>query len=135
MPTTTELTIRLEDRPGTLGRVCHALADHKVNIVAFQAARAEGSAVVRLVVDNTATARKALDNEGVDYQETEVAQVKCPSRPGELARVASRLGDAEMNINYAYSGVDPSTSTPVIIFGVAEAGQAAVILDRTAAAA
>jgi len=135
MPTTTELTIRLEDRPGTLGRVCHALADHKVNIVAFQAARAEGSAVVRLVVDNTATARKALDNEGVDYQETEVAQIKCPSRPGELARVASRLGDAEMNINYAYSGVDPSTSTPVIIFGVAEAGQAAVILDRTAAAA
>jgi len=49
--------------------------------------------------------------------------------------VASRLGDADININYAYSGVDPSTSTPVIIFGVAEAGQAAVILDRTAAAA
>ena len=51
MPTTNELTIRLEDRPGTLGRVCHALADHKVNIVAFQAAREEGSAVVRFVVD------------------------------------------------------------------------------------
>jgi len=135
MPTTNELTIRLEDRPGTLGRVCHALAEHKVNILAFQAVRAEGNAVVRFVVDNPATARKALDNEGVDYQETEVAQIKCPSRPGELARVASRLGDAEMNINYAYSGVDPSTSTPVIIFGVAEAGQAAVILDRTAAAA
>jgi hypothetical protein len=135
MPATTELTIRLEDRPGTLGRVCHALADHKVNIVALQAAREEGSAVARFVVDNTATARKALDNEGVDYQETEVAQVKCPSRPGELARVASRLGDADININYAYCGVDPSTSAPVIIFGVAEAGQAAVILDRTAAAA
>jgi len=91
--------------------------------------------VVRFVVDNPATARKALDNEGVDYQETEVAQIKCPSRPGDLARAASRLGDADININYAYSGVDPSTSTPVIIFGVAEAGQAAVILDRTAAAA
>jgi len=135
MPTTNELTIRLEDRPGTLGKVCHALAEHKVNMVAFQAARAEGSGLVRFVVDNTATARKALDNEGVDYQETEVAQVKCPSRPGELARVASRLGEADININYAYCGVDPSTSTPLIIFGVAEAGQAAVILDRTASAA
>jgi hypothetical protein len=135
MPTTNELTIRLEDRPGTLGRVCHALADHKVNIVAFQAARAEGSGLVRFVVDNPATARKVLDNEGVDYQETEVAQIKCPSRPGELARAASRLGDADININYAYCGVDPSSGAPVIIFGVAEAGQASVILDRTAAAA
>jgi hypothetical protein len=134
MPTTTELTIRLEDRPGTLGRVCHALADHKVNIVAFQVARVEGSGLVRFIVDNPATAKKALDNEG-DYQETEVAQIKCPSRPGELARVASRLGEADININYAYGGVDPSTGTPVIIFGVAEAGQSAMILDRNASAA
>jgi hypothetical protein len=135
MPTTSELTIGLEDRPGTLGRVCRALADRKVNIVAFQAARAEGSGLVRFVVDNPAAARKALDNEGVDYQETEVAQIKRPSRPGELARAASRLGEADINIDYAYCGLDPSTSTPVIIFGVAEAGQAAAILDRTAAAA
>jgi hypothetical protein len=49
--------------------------------------------------------------------------------------VASRLGDADININYACCGVDPSISVPVIIFGVAEAGEDAVILDRTAAAA
>jgi prephenate dehydratase len=36
MPTTKELTIRLGDPAGTLGKVCRALADHKVNIVAFE---------------------------------------------------------------------------------------------------
>jgi hypothetical protein len=67
MPTTKEFTIHLEDRPGTLARVCRTLADYNVNIVAFQAARAEGSGLVRFVVDNASAARKALDNEGVNY--------------------------------------------------------------------
>ena len=42
MPTAKELTIRIEDRPGTLGKACRALADHGVNIVAFQSVRSEG---------------------------------------------------------------------------------------------
>jgi hypothetical protein len=49
--------------------------------------------------------------------------------------VASRLGDTDININYAYCGVDPRTNIPLVVFGVAEAEQAAVILDRVAAAA
>ena len=36
MPTAKEFTIRLEDRPGTLGKVSRALADRGVNILAFQ---------------------------------------------------------------------------------------------------
>src|SRR2546430_10048776 len=134
MLTARELTIRLGDRPGTLGRVCRALADHKVNIDAFQSIPLEGRSLVRFVVDHP-QAGKALDNEGLSYIETEVAQVRLPYRPGELARAATRLGEANININYAYCGVDPSTNIPLVIFGVAEAGRAAVILDRTAAVA
>jgi len=135
MPTARELTIRLGDRPGTLGKVCRALADHKVNMIAFQSIPFEGNSLVRFVVDHPEAAKGALDNEGVSYIEAEVAQVRLPHRPGELARAASRLGEADVNINYAYCGVDPSTNVPLVIFGVAEAGQAASILDRSAAAA
>ena len=135
MPITKELTIRLEDRPATLGKVCQALAERNVNILAFQALPAEGNSVVRFVVDNPATAKKALDNQGLSYTEMDVAQVKLSHRPGELARAASRLGEANININYAYGGVDPSTNAPLMIFGVTEAEKAAAILDRTAAAA
>jgi len=135
MPTTKELTIRLEDRPGTLAKVCQALAERKVNILAFQSVPAEGESVVRFIADNPATAKKVLDNQGLRYTETDVAQIKLPHQPGELARAASRLGEANININYAYGGVDPSTNAPLMIFGVREAGQAATILDRTAAAA
>jgi hypothetical protein len=135
MPATKELNIRMEDRPGTLGKICQALADRKVNILAFQSIPAEGNSLVRLVVDNPAAAKQVLDNQGLSYIETDVAQIKLQHRPGELARAASRLGEAEININYAYCGVDPSTNAPLLIFGVTEAGQAAMILDRSAAAA
>jgi hypothetical protein len=136
MPASKELTIRLEDRPGTLGNACRALADRKVNILAFQSIPAEGgSSLVRLVVDNPTTAKTVLDKQGLSYTETEVAQVKLAHRPGELARAASRLGDANINIDYAYCGIDASTDAPLLIVGVKEVGKAVTILDQLTAAA
>ena len=135
MPKSKELTIHLEDRPGTLGKVCRSLAERGVNIVAFQSVPSERNSLVRLVADDPATAKKVLDNQGLSYTEADVAQVKLPHRPGELARVASQLGEANININYAYGGVDPMTNTPLLIFGVREVEQATVILDRATAAA
>jgi hypothetical protein len=76
-----------------------------------------------------------LDSEQLTCTEAEVVQVKLPHRPGELARVASRLGEADININYAYCGSESGTNVPLIFFGVAEVGKAAPILEQTAAAA
>lgn len=58
MPTAKELTIRLEDRPGTLGKACRALADYRVNIVAFQSILSGEKGLVRFVVDDPARAKK-----------------------------------------------------------------------------
>jgi hypothetical protein len=135
MPTTKEFTIRLEDRPETLGQLCQALADQSVNILAFQSFPLEnGKSSVRFVLDNPAAAKKILDGRRADYTETEVAQVRLAHRPGELARAASRLGLAGININYGYCGADPDGKATFLIFGVAEAGKAAKILDQPAAA-
>jgi len=135
MPTTKEFSIHLEDRPGTLGKVCRALADRNVNIIAFQSAPIEGKSLVHLVVDNPTTARTVLDSEKLSYKETEVARVTLPHRAGELARAAERLGDAKININFAFCGSEPGRNEPVLYFGVADAGRAATILDQAASAA
>ncbi len=131
MPTSKEFNVLLEDRPGTLGKLCRALADRGVNIVAFETFKT----TFRFIADNPITAKTALDSEKISYTEAEVAQVKLPHRSGELARAASRLGEANININYAYGGVEPGTNAPVVIFGVPEVGKAVAILDQVAAAA
>jgi len=135
MPITREFTLSMKDQPGTLGKVCQALADRGVNILAFQSMPCEGKNLVRFVVDNPTTAKSVLDTQKLPYKEMEVAQTKFPHRPGELARAASQLGEANINIDHAYCGLDPGTNTSFLIFGVAEAGRAAKILDKTAAAA
>jgi hypothetical protein len=91
-----------------------------VNIVAFQSVLSKGKGLVRFVVDDPARAKKTFDNEGLSYQETDIAEAKLSHPPGELARAASRLGEADINIDYAYCGVDPKTNTPLLIFGVVE---------------
>ncbi|PYU32495.1 MAG: amino acid-binding protein [Acidobacteria bacterium] len=134
MPKSKEFAIRMEDRPGTLGKVCRALADRGVSILAFQSLPTGGESLVRLVVDNPTTAKTVLDTQRLNYTEAEVVQVKLAHRPGELARAASRLGDANININYAYCGVEAGTNAPLLIFGVAEVGRALTILEQVAAA-
>ena len=134
MPTTREFSLRMEDQPGNLGKLCLALADRGVNILAFQSAPFEGKSLVRFTADNPTTTKSVLDSQKLAYTETEVAQAKFANRPGELARAASQLGEAKINIDYAYCGIDSSSNAPVLIFGVADAGRAAKILDKASAA-
>jgi hypothetical protein len=135
MPITKEFTVLLEDRPGMLGKVCQALADHEVNILALQSFPTRGKFVIRFIVDNPQTAKTVLNNERLTYAETEIVQIKILHRPGEIARLASRLGKANININYAYCGLEPDTNAPLVFFGVAEVGEATSILGHAAAAA
>ena len=93
-----------------------------------------GRSAVRLVLDNPAASKTILDRQRTDYRELEVATVTLAHRPGELARVAARLGEAGINIDYGYCGVDPSTSGTMLLLGVADAGKAAKVLEQAAAA-
>ena len=135
MPKTKEISVHMGDHPGTLGKFCRALADGKVNILGFQSIPSERKSLVRFMVDNPTAAKSVLDTEKLKFTEAEVAQVRLPHRPGELARAASQLGEAEININYAYCGIEPNSNASFLIFGVAEVGRAVKILDKVAAAA
>src|SRR5258708_31013943 len=114
MPTTKEFTIRLEDRPGALGKLCQALAEQSVNILAFQSFPLEkGKSSVRLILDNPAVAKTILDRQKTDYTETEVAKVTLTHRPAELGRAASRLGEAAIKVDYGSCRGCPSTNAPM----------------------
>lgn len=135
MPITKEFIVLTEDRPSTLGKVCRALADREVNVLALQSSRIEGKSVTRFIVDNPKTAKIVLHGEGLTFVETEIVQIKIQHRPGEIARLASLLGEAHIFIDYAYCGLEPDTNAPLVFFGVAEVGKAARILEQAARAA
>jgi hypothetical protein len=135
MPIIKEFTIRLEDRPGTLGKLCQTLADQDINILAYQQfAQEKGQGSVRLVVNNPEKTKTALNQQHADFSEAEVVKVMLANRPGELARVASRLGEEGININHGYSGAEAGVNASFLILGVADAGKALRLVEQAAAA-
>jgi hypothetical protein len=56
MPATKEFTVLIEERPTAFGKVCRALAESGVNILALQSFQIGGKIVTRFV-DNPPTAK------------------------------------------------------------------------------
>ena len=101
-----QLTVSLENRPGTLAHMAKVLADAKVNITALlnSTAGAQGSAQV--VVDNVNKAKKALGDAGLLYTEGTLEQFELDNKPGALAQLAGRLAKKAVVV-LALSGYPP----------------------------
>ena len=129
-----EFTVAIEDKPGALGKCFNALAARGVNILAFQSYVEEGESVARMLVDDPATANSVLGGIPMIFEETDVAIVRLPHRPGELGRAAERLGEKKINIDYSYCGVEPGAELVLLVFGVDNVSQASATLDALAQA-
>ena len=81
-----EFTVTIEDKPGALGKCFLALAERGVNILAFQCYVEERESLVRFLADNLASAKAVLGGLRMNFEETDVAGVWLPNRPGELGR-------------------------------------------------
>ena len=127
-----EFTVTIEDKPGALGKCLLALAEREVNILAFQSYVEEGESLARLLVDDPASAKAVLGNLRMIFEETDVAVVRLPHRPGELGRAASRLGEQQINIDYSYCGLEPGSTLALVVFGVDNLTTAATLLDKLA---
>ena len=125
-----EFTITIEDKPGALGRCFSALGERGVNILAFQSFVEEGESLARMVVDNPPAAKSVLGSLRMIFEETEVALVRLPHRPGELGRAAARLGEKHININYSYCGLEPESQLALAVFGVDNLPASSAALDE-----
>jgi len=120
MPRAKQLTVWVPERPGMLGQVGSALGEKKANIIAFTAWVEGDRGAIRMVVDKPAAAKKALASRGWETTEEEVLEVTLPHNPGSLGRVAQKLGDAGVNIKYAYPGAGGSARRVNAYFGVSD---------------
>jgi hypothetical protein len=128
-----EFRVTVEDKPGALASCCLALAEHGVNILAFQSFVEQGESLARFVVDDPAGALVVLRSLRANFEEDDVAVVTLEHRPGEVGRAALRLGENQININYSYSGLQPGSTRPMAVFGVDQVTRAAALLDELAA--
>jgi hypothetical protein len=113
----TELSLRLQNSPGALSRVCQVLANERVNLIALSL---DGSGTLRMVVDNHIHAAATLREQHYQVEEREVLYTIMPNQPGSLAKAVKLVSDAGVNLDYAYAtGVENDRMVGVVI-GVAD---------------
>jgi hypothetical protein len=118
MKTIKQLSLFLENKPGTLGAVCKTLAVAKVNILAISITDGVDHAVVRMVVDEPQKALHLLGERGVLVVERDVLLIACRNHSGELADIARKLSANKINIEYAYAATVPDATAGAIILRV-----------------
>jgi hypothetical protein len=118
MKTIKQLSLFLENKPGTLGAVCKTLAVAKVNILAISITDGVDHAVVRMVVDEPQKALHLLGERGVLVVERDVLLIACRNHSGELADIARKLSANKINIEYAYAATVPDAAAGAIILRV-----------------
>ena len=111
----TQLAVFLANRPGALARVCEALAKAEININALATSDTFDHTVVRMLVSDPTKALMLLGEAGVLALETDVLMIETANQPGVLGRIAERLAEAKVNIEYAYLAGDRGSEKGLIV--------------------
>ena len=98
-----DITVILEDRPGTLADMGKALGDAGINIKGGCGLPFQGQGIIHLLVDDPDAAISALAGAGIEaHTPAQVMRHKFQDRPGELGELAGRMGDAGINVYMFY---------------------------------
>ena len=97
-----QLSIFLENKPGTLSAPCRALADAGINIQTFALADTQKFGILRLVVHEWEKARRVLNEGGWTVKVTDVVAIEVPDAPGGLASLFEVFERGSINVEYMY---------------------------------
>jgi hypothetical protein len=97
-----DFSVALSHRPGELAQVATALSRYGVNIKALAGLAIDGQVMVRVIADDADAARAALERANITFEENDVLTVLLENRAGELARVTTKLGEANVNLRAIY---------------------------------
>ena len=94
--------VDLKNKPSELARVTEAIAQKGIDITAFSGSTCGDSGALALVTNDEAGTQRALAEGQWKFHTLEVTQASVANRPGALAEVARKLGNAGVNIEAAF---------------------------------
>jgi hypothetical protein len=99
----TDLTVFIEDRPGTLADLGEALGQAGINIEGVCGFACEGRGVGHLLVDDPAAAREIIAATGIEVgRQREVIVMPIDDRPGVMGEIARKIAEVGVNLELVY---------------------------------
>jgi len=129
MQITKQLAIFLDNRPGMLARVADALSEAKINIYAVSTSDTVDHSVIRMVVSDYRKALHIFEEHGTLVVEDDVIMIEGDNKPGSLAKLAHKLANAKINIEYCYCATPPNAKKGLLVVRVSDAKRALKVLN------
>ena len=107
MTMTTDLTIGLAHRAGTLASACEALGLAGINIEAVSGAVVDTDPQFHVLVSDAGRATRALIDHGFDIlDQRQVLTIAVENQPGAGGRLLRRVADCGVNLDLVYTTLD-----------------------------
>ncbi len=127
--TVNQISVFLENRPGTLTNMTALLAENGIDMRALSLAETNDFGIVRLIVDDVYKAATVLKDGGFVHKLTPVLAVLIPDEPGGLHKILQVLTEAGVNVEYMYAFLGGGdVDHAYMIFRVQEPQRAALAL-------
>lgn len=129
MPKLKQIVVSIENSPGRLYEVTHALGSAGINLRALNLVDTGAFGQLRLLVSDVARARQLLMEMHIPAMVNEVVAAEIEDRPGQLANVLKPILDANINVIFMYAFLRQSSDRAVMIFRFSDNDKAISVLE------
>jgi hypothetical protein len=125
-----QIVISIENSPGRLFEVTHALGNAGINLRALNLVDTGAFGQLRLLVSDVAKARRLLMELHIPAMVNEVVAAEIEDRPGQLAVVLKPILDANIQVVFMYAFLRQSSQRAVMIFRFNDNDRAIAVMQE-----
>lgn len=129
-----QISVFVENRPGTLAEVLAVLKEHAVNMRALSVADTADFGILRLVVNEPDKVERILRGAGYAVKSTPVLTLTVSDKPGGLLEQVEKLSNSGINIEYVYAFAATSADEARVVIKVDNIERAERIINGDATA-
>ena len=123
-----QLTVFLQNQKGSLASITNILAKNNINLRALSIAETESFGILRLIVNDVATAETVLTKQELLFKTVDVVGVKIGDEPGKLTAALDVLDQADINVEYLYAFMARTEKHAYVVLRVADNEKAEQVL-------
>ena len=128
-----QISVFVENRPGTLAEVLGVLKEHDLNLRALSVADTADFGILRMIVNDPEKVERILRGAGYAVKSTPVLTMTVADTPGGLLEKMDSLSAAGINVEYVYAFAATSSHEARVVIKVDNLERAARIINGDAA--
>ena len=125
-----QLSLFLENKPGSLSRPVKLLAKAKLNILTLSIADTQQFGILRFVLRDWERAKQLLEKNGFVVKVSDMVAVEVADEPGGLADILETVDKAGVNVEYMYGFTLKKEGKGVLAFRFDDPDRAIAALQK-----